>query len=68
MAEKVSVDECRELLGASAEAMTDAEIEMMRGEYERTADVLFDQMVESGAEGLEDARWNTHFRRTGEGE
>jgi hypothetical protein len=68
MAEKVSVDECRAILGASADTMTDAEIERMRDELERTADVLFDQMVEGGREGLEAARWDSHFRETGEGE
>ena len=46
MKERVSVDECRAILGASADTMTDAEIEAMRDELERTADVLSDQMVE----------------------
>jgi hypothetical protein len=48
--------------------MTDAEIETMRDELERTADVLFDQIVEGGRDGLEAARWDSHFRETGEGE
>jgi len=68
MKERVSVDECRAILGASADTMTDAEIEAMRDELERTADVLFDQMVEGGQDGLVAARWDSHFRETGEGE
>jgi hypothetical protein len=55
MKKRVSVDECRAILGESADTMTDAEIETMRDELERTADVLFDQMVEGGREGLEAA-------------
>ena len=65
---KVSVDECRTILGATGEGMTDAQIEAMRDELERTADVLYDQMVELGPNGLEAARWATYFRETGEGE
>jgi hypothetical protein len=68
MKKRVGVDECRAILGESADTMTDGEIETMRDELERTADVLFDQMVEGGREGLEAARWDTHFRETGEGE
>jgi hypothetical protein len=68
MAERVSVNECRAILGASAESLTDAEVEAMRDELERTADVLYEQMVEEGADGLEAARWDTHFRLTGEGQ
>jgi len=68
MKKRVSVDECRAILGASADTMTDAEIESMRDELERTADVLFDQIVEGGRDGLEAARWDSHFRETGEGE
>ena len=68
MKKRVSVDECRAILGASADTMTDAEIETMRDDLEHTADVLFDQMVEGGREGLEAARWDSHFRQTGEGE
>ena len=68
MKNRVSVDECRAILGASADTMTDADIETMRDELERTADVLFDQIVEGGREGLYSARWDSHFRVTGEGE
>ena len=64
----VSIEECRRILGDSAESMTDAEIEKMRGDLERTADVLYTQMVEAGRNGLEMQRWLSHFRETGEGE
>jgi hypothetical protein len=67
MKNRVSIGECRAILGESADTMTDAEIEAMRDDLERTADVLFDQMVEGGREGLEAARWDSHFRETGEG-
>jgi hypothetical protein len=65
---KVSIEECRAILGSSANRMTDAEIETMRDDLERTADVFFEQMVEGGREGLIAARWDSHIRRTGEGE
>jgi hypothetical protein len=68
MKERASVAECRAILGASADTMTDEEIETMRNELELTANVLFDQMVEGGREGLEAARWDSHFRETGEGD
>jgi hypothetical protein len=48
--------------------MTDAEVEKMRDDLERTADVLYTQMVEGGRNGLEMQRWLSHFRETGEGE
>ena len=65
---KMSIEECRKILGASADALKDAQIEALRDDYERIADVLFDQIVEQGREGLEAARWDTHFRLTGDGE
>ena len=67
MADRISVGECRAILGASAEGLTDTEIETMRDEFERTADVLYAQMVEEGRDGLDAARWDTHFRMTGKG-
>jgi hypothetical protein len=68
MTGKVDIEECRAILGESADGMTDAEVETMRDELERTADVLFDQMVAGGREGLYVARRDSHFRETGEGE
>jgi hypothetical protein len=68
MAEHVSISELRSILGPSAESMADAEVEAMRAEYERMAEVLFDQMMEDGRDGLEEARWDTHFRLTGRAE
>lgn len=68
MADKVSIEECRRILGSSAENMTDAEVEKMRDGLEQTADVLYTQMVEAGRNGLEMQRWLSHFRETGEGE
>ncbi len=63
---RVSIGECRQILEESADQMTDAEVEAVRDEYERIADVLFDQIVQKGKNGSEDARWDTHFRLTGE--
>jgi hypothetical protein len=68
VADKVSIEECRRILGSSAENMTDAEVEKMRDGLEQTADVLYRQMVEAGRNGLEMQRWLSHFRETGEGE
>jgi hypothetical protein len=68
VADKVSIEECRRILGSSAENMTDAEVEKMRDGLEQTADVLYTQMVEAGRNGLEMQRWLSHFRETGEGE
>jgi hypothetical protein len=68
VADKVSIEECRRLLGISAENMTDAEVEKMRDGLEQTADVLYTQMVEAGRNGLEMQRWLSHFRETAEGE
>ena len=68
MPDKVSTEECRRILGTSAESMTDAEIEAMRDNLENTADVLYTQMVEAGRNGLEGQRWLSYFRETGKGE
>ena len=66
MKSHVSIEECRTILGGNADGMTDEQIESMRSDLERMADVLFDQMVELGPNGLEAARWATYFRETGE--
>jgi hypothetical protein len=68
MTKQVSTEECRRILGVSANGMTDAEVETMRDELERTADMLFNQIAEGGREGLYEARRDSHFRETGEGE
>jgi len=62
----VSVEECRRILGAFAEGMTDYQIEAIRGDLERVADTLHTQMMEAGPNGLQAARWASHFRETGE--
>ena len=62
----VSIAECRRILGESAEGMTDQQVEGMRAELERTADVMFDAMIEAGKNGLEAARWISYARETGE--
>ena len=67
-AHRLSVEECREILGQTEGAMTDAEIETLRNELERVAEVLLDEVTEKGREGLLPARWDTHFRLTGEAE
>jgi len=63
MAEQVSIEECRQILGVSANGMTDAEIQAMRNELERTAEAVFTQMTK---EELDTVRWDAHFQRTGE--
>lgn len=67
-ANRVGIEECRKILGSTAETMTDAEIEALRDDLERTAEMLFDEMAEQGQDGLSAARWDTHFRLTGEAE
>lgn len=69
MAEKVSIAECRRMLGSSADGMTDIEIEVMRDDLERTANLLFDQMREEVAtHGIQRIHWDAYFQQTGEGE
>ena len=63
MAEQVSIEECRRILGASADGLTDTEIQAMRDDLVRTADAVFTQMTE---EKLDLVRWHSHFQRTGE--
>jgi len=68
MSKHMSVPKAREILGMSASEMSDEEIEGLVNDLERVADVLFDCMVLEGRIGLEGARWDTHFRLTGEAE
>jgi hypothetical protein len=72
MADKVSIAECRRILGNSADGMADAEIEAMRDDLERTANVLYDQMAEEvaqqGMQGIQRIHWAAYFQQTGEGE
>lgn len=68
MKRHVSIHECREILGITTEHMTDTDIEQLRTEYERIAEVLFELMVHEWREGLEGARWDSYFRETGEAE
>ncbi len=65
MADKVSIEECRRILGDSAESMTDAEVEgcATTRAHRRS---LYTQMVEAGRNGLEAQRWLSYFRETGE--
>jgi hypothetical protein len=62
----VSIEECRRILGSSAESLSDAEVETMRDDLERTADVLYTQMAEAGRNGLEAQRWMSYVRETGD--
>jgi hypothetical protein len=45
MSDKVSLEECRAILGASAESMTDAQVESLRDDLERTAGALHEEMT-----------------------
>jgi hypothetical protein len=60
--------QCREILGCSALGLTDQQIDDLRDELHCLANVLYEQIVKTGREGLEAARWSTHLRLTGEGE
>jgi len=64
----MTIQECRETLGASAEGMTDAEIETMRDDLTRMADVLYEQLKERASKDTEAVHWAAHFQQTGEGE
>ena len=46
MSEHVSIEECRRILGASAETMTDAQIESLRDDLERVAGLLHEEMTQ----------------------
>ena len=49
--EKVSVEECRRILGPEAANMTDADIETLRDNLERAADALYTEMTADLQEG-----------------
>jgi hypothetical protein len=68
MTEKVSIEECRRILGSSADSMTDAEVEAIRDDLERTGDTLYTQMTEAVRADIDAVRWFSHFQQTGEGE
>lgn len=68
MADKVSIAECRRILGNSANSLSDTEVEAMRDDLERTANVLYDQMREAANANLDAVRWLAHFQHTGEAE
>jgi len=57
MADKVSIAECRRILGNSTDTLTDAEVETMRDDLERTANVLFDQIKEAANANLGAVQW-----------
>jgi hypothetical protein len=44
MAEKVSIEECRRILGSSADGKTDAQIEVLRDELTVIANQMFDHL------------------------
>lgn len=68
MASKLPIQDCREILGHSADRMTDEQIENLRDEVDCLANVMYEEFVKRGPDGLEVARWDSHFRLTGRGE
>lgn len=63
---QVSIDECRRILGSSADGMTDADIEAMRDNLDRVAKELFTQFTEAANTDAEGLRWMIHAHETGE--
>lgn len=56
---KVSIDECRRILGAEAQGMSDADVEKLRDSLESAADALYAQITDdlrSGVSSIEEWR------------
>lgn len=64
--DKVSIEECRKLLGSAAESMTDAQVESERDQMVALAHIVFDQFTEEGKRDPERMRWLLHAHETGE--
>jgi hypothetical protein len=63
---KVSIEECRKLLGSAAESMTDTQVEAERDQMVALAHILFDQFTEEMKRDPERMRWLMHAHETGE--
>jgi hypothetical protein len=64
----MNVEECRRILGASAEGKTDAEIISDRDQMEFLARAVFDQFTDEMKRDPESMRWALYARETGETE
>ncbi len=68
MTDKLTVSQCRELLGKVGEDMTDAQIEAERDHMEQLANVVYDQFKAEMKRNPERMRWLLHAHETGEAE
>ena len=68
MAERMSIEKCRNILGDSARSATNAEIAALVADTERIADALYTQLTEAARADIEAVRWHSHFAETGEAE
>ncbi|HMH13272.1 MAG TPA: hypothetical protein VK578_09205 [Edaphobacter sp.] len=66
MPSKMTVEQCREILGIAAAHMTDAEVEAEREHTEALAHAIFDQFTAKMKRDPEGMRWLLHAHETGE--
>ena len=66
MADRMSTDRCREILGTVAANMTDAEVEAERDNMEAIANAVFDQFTAEMKRDPERMKWLMHAHVTGE--
>jgi hypothetical protein len=66
MPPKMTVEQCREILGDTAARLTDAEVEAERDHTEALAHAVFDQFTAEMKRDPEGMRWLLHAHETGE--
>jgi hypothetical protein len=62
---KLTVEECRQLLGADAEGWPDEKIERLRNRLEALAHELYPVIGQRAAKDLESVRWAAYAHRHG---
>jgi hypothetical protein len=63
--EKLTLEECRRIMGADAEGWPDEKIERLRDRLEALAHELYGEIGQRAAENLEDVRWAAYLHRNG---
>lgn len=63
--DKLSVEDCRRIMGADAEGWPDEKIERLRDRLEALAEELYPVIGQRAAEKLEDIRWAAYVHQNG---
>jgi hypothetical protein len=63
--DKLTLEECKQLLGQDGEGWSDEKIERLRDRLEALAHELFGEIGQRAAENLEDVRWAAYLHRNG---